>query len=129
MLCLKPNGHPEGVYLVGTSLGAEIALVTVLIDDGQFDSHSNVVSPGFVRPDSSGFSVETIEETLSRDEHSTIILACRLQTDRFDLARVLAGYYGLLSDLHRDGSAESHIPALLQIDTAAILSRLLGSVS
>ena len=82
-----------------------------------------------MRPDSSGFIVETIEETLSRDEHSAIILAYRLQTDRFDLARVLVAYYALLSDLNRNRSAGPRIPDVLQIDAAAILSRLVGSVS
>ena len=123
------TGRPKGAYLVGASLGAEIALVTILVDEGRFDGESGVVSPGFVRPNSSDISAETVEEQLSWDESATIILANRLQTERGELAEDLVFYYTLLSDLHRDGSAEPHIPALLQIDTAAILSRLLGSVS
>lgn len=70
-------------------------------------------------------SAETVEENLSWDESATIILAFRLQTQRAELAEDLAFYYTLLSNLHRDGSAESHMPDVLYIDTAATLSRLL----
>ncbi|TVQ38909.1 MAG: hypothetical protein EA384_07920 [Spirochaetaceae bacterium] len=122
-------GRSKGAYLVGTSLGTEIALMTILIDDVRFYSESNVVSPGFVRPDSWGISAETVEANLCRDEHSAIALGYRLQTERSNLARTLVFYYALLSDLHRDGSAGPPIPDVLHIDTAAILSRLLGSVS
>ncbi|TVQ96203.1 MAG: hypothetical protein EA403_16880 [Spirochaetaceae bacterium] len=122
-------GFPEGAYLVGASLGAEIALITVVIDDSGRTVSPDVVSPGFVPAGQEGFSVASLEETLESDEQSAKALSYRLQTNRSDLAHTLFRYYSLLSDLHRSRSGYPCIPEDLNREAGLRLSGFLQSVS
>ncbi len=110
-------GFPEGTYLVGASLGAEIALFTVVIDNSRHGAEPDVVSPGFVRSGQDRFSEPTVEEFLASDERLATVLAYRLQTDRSELARTLVSYYSLLNELHRNHSGRPYIPGVLFRDS------------
>ena len=122
-------GFSQGVYLVGVSHGMEIALVTVMVDQSGPCAVPELVSPGFVRASTEGFSVTAVEEVLASDEPSATILAYRLQTNRSELARTLVGYYSLLSDLHQHHTGRFFVPGVFDRDAPETFPRVLRLVS